>query len=87
MLDTRRGEILLGFYLRAGVWIGGLEILTSLGRRSGIYGSPTGGSGYVHRLLRIYLDRNKLLILPSGIHSCHREVTVLLDFLGLAVHG
>lgn len=45
MFDTRRGEILLGFYLRAGLWIDGLEILTSLGRRSGIYGNPKGGSG------------------------------------------
>lgn len=46
LFDTRRGEILLGFYLRAGLWIDGLEILTSLGRRSGIYGNPKGGSGH-----------------------------------------
>ncbi|KAL9096315.1 MAG: hypothetical protein Q9165_001312 [Trypethelium subeluteriae] len=46
-LDTRRGEILMGFYLRAGVWIDGLQILTSLGRKSEIYGNATGGSGYV----------------------------------------
>lgn len=50
MFDTRRGEILLGFYLRAGLWIDGLEILTSLGRRSGVYGNPNGGSGSVHPL-------------------------------------
>lgn len=47
VLDTRRGEILLGFYVRAGLWIDGIEILTSLGRKSGIYGNPAGGSGYV----------------------------------------
>lgn len=47
VLDTRRGEILLGFYVRAGLWIDGIEILTSLGRKSGIYGNATGGSGYV----------------------------------------
>ncbi|OQE41194.1 hypothetical protein PENCOP_c005G05730 [Penicillium coprophilum] len=46
VLDTRRGEILLGFYVRAGLWIDGIEILTSLGRKSGIYGNPTGGSGH-----------------------------------------
>ncbi|KAI9797986.1 MAG: hypothetical protein M1833_005042 [Piccolia ochrophora] len=45
-LDTRRGETLMGFYLRAGQWIDGLEILTSLGRRSGVFGNPTGGSGH-----------------------------------------
>lgn len=45
--DTRRGEILLGFYVRAGHWIDAIEVLTSLGRKSGVFGSATGGSGYV----------------------------------------
>lgn len=35
----------MGFNLRSGLWIDGIEILTSLGRRSGMYGNPTGGSG------------------------------------------
>ena len=47
VLDTRRGEILLGFYVRAGLWIDGIEILTSLGRKSGVYGNAAGGTGYV----------------------------------------
>ncbi|CAG7989230.1 unnamed protein product [Penicillium olsonii] len=46
ILDTRRGEILLGFYVRAGQWIDGIEILTSLGRKSGVYGNASGGSGH-----------------------------------------
>ncbi|OJJ51603.1 hypothetical protein ASPZODRAFT_54679 [Penicilliopsis zonata CBS 506.65] len=46
VFDTRRGEILLGFYVRAGLWIDGIEILTSLGRKSGVYGNATGGSGH-----------------------------------------
>ncbi|KAL2809811.1 putative peptidase family-domain-containing protein [Aspergillus granulosus] len=46
VLDTRRGEILLGFYVRAGHWIDAIEILTSLGRKSGVFGNATGGSGY-----------------------------------------
>ncbi|EXJ67168.1 uncharacterized protein A1O5_09815 [Cladophialophora psammophila CBS 110553] len=46
VLDTRRGETILGFYLRAGLWIDGIEILTSTGRRSGIFGNATGGSGH-----------------------------------------
>ncbi|KAI9367129.1 putative peptidase family-domain-containing protein [Aspergillus egyptiacus] len=45
-LDTRRGEILLGFYVRAGHWIDAIEILTSLGRKSGVFGNANGGSGY-----------------------------------------
>ena len=44
-LDIRRGETITGFYLRAGLWIDGIQILTSLGRKSEIFGNPTGGSG------------------------------------------
>ena len=50
-LDTRKGELLLGFSLRAGLWIDGLQILTSLGRKSEWYGNPNGGSGYVWIIL------------------------------------
>ena len=45
MLDTRRGELLMGFALRVGLWIDGLQILTSLGRKSDWFGNPNGGSG------------------------------------------
>ena len=44
-LDTRKGEILSGFFVRAGVWVDGIEILTTLGRRSGFFGNAAGGSG------------------------------------------
>lgn len=46
-LDTRRGELLMGFALRAGLWIDGLQILTTLGRKSEWFGNSHGGSGYV----------------------------------------
>ncbi|OAL54829.1 zinc metallo protein-like proteinase [Pyrenochaeta sp. DS3sAY3a] len=45
-LDTRKGELLLGFSLRAGLWIDGIQILTSLGRKSDWFGNATGGSGH-----------------------------------------
>ncbi|KAJ9647144.1 hypothetical protein H2199_002130 [Coniosporium tulheliwenetii] len=45
-LDTRKGETVMGFHLRAGLWIDGLQILTTLGRRSEIFGNPTGGSAH-----------------------------------------
>jgi hypothetical protein len=45
VLDIRKGELLLGFALRAGLWIDGLQILTSLGRKSAMFGNATGGSG------------------------------------------
>jgi len=45
LLDTRKGELLLGFALRAGLWIDGIQILTSLGRKSEWFGNPHGGSG------------------------------------------
>jgi hypothetical protein len=47
-LDTRRGETLMGFYIRAGRWIDGLQIISSdpTGiKRSPIFGNPTGGTG------------------------------------------
>ncbi|CAG8972904.1 hypothetical protein HYALB_00001324 [Hymenoscyphus albidus] len=44
-LDTRRGEYITGFYVRSGVWVDGIAIMTSLGRKSAVFGNPTGGSG------------------------------------------
>lgn len=44
-LDTRKGELLLGFAVRAGLWIDGIQILTSLGRKSEWFGNQDGGSG------------------------------------------
>lgn len=44
-LDTRRGEYITGFYVRSGFWIDGVQILTSLGRKSPIFGNAIGGSG------------------------------------------
>lgn len=44
-LDVRRGEYISGFYVRSGFWIDGIQILTSLGRRSPVYGDAHGGSG------------------------------------------
>ena len=43
--DTRKSEMLLGFYVRAGLWIDGIQILTNLGRKSEIFGNANGGSG------------------------------------------
>lgn len=44
-LNTRKGEIVIGFNLRAGLWIDGIQVLTSLGRRSEMFGNVNGGSG------------------------------------------
>jgi hypothetical protein len=44
-LDTKRAETVIGFYLRAGLWIDGIQVLTSTGRRSEVFGNATGGSG------------------------------------------
>ncbi|CAK7262891.1 hypothetical protein SEPCBS57363_000276 [Sporothrix epigloea] len=45
-MDVRRGEYISGFNVRCGVWIDGIQILTSLGRRSTMYGNAHGGSGH-----------------------------------------
>ena len=71
-IDTRRGEILLGFYLRAGVWIDGVEILTSLGRRSGVFGNPRGGSGSAYSP---FLHFPSLTLGRLGTRSYHRADT------------
>jgi len=44
-LDTRRGEVITGFYVRSGFWIDGIAIMTSLGRKSPVYGQQS-GSGH-----------------------------------------
>ena len=44
-LDTKMAETVIGFYVRAGLWIDGVQILTSTGRRSEVFGNATGGSG------------------------------------------
>ena len=44
-LDIKKAETVIGFYVRAGFWIDGIQILTSTGRRSQIFGNATGGSG------------------------------------------
>jgi hypothetical protein len=44
-IDTRRGEILMGFHLKFGAVVEGIEILTSLGRKSGVFGRATNGQG------------------------------------------
>ncbi|KAH6614746.1 putative peptidase family-domain-containing protein [Chaetomium sp. MPI-SDFR-AT-0129] len=46
-MDVRRGEYISGFFVRSGFWIDGIQLLTSLGRRSPLYGNPYGGDSYV----------------------------------------
>lgn len=79
--DTRRGEILLGFYLRAGLWIDGIEILTSLGRRSGVYGNARGGSGCVTSasFLSLLPERADNLLRIDTLY-CHLGGTALQVF-------
>lgn len=45
-LDVRRGEYITGLFVRAGFWIDGVQILTSAGRRSPVYGNAHGGEGH-----------------------------------------
>jgi hypothetical protein len=45
-LDVRRGEYISGFLVRSGFWIDGIQILTSLGRRSPMFGNAQGGDAH-----------------------------------------
>jgi hypothetical protein len=42
--DLRRGEYITGFFVKSGFWIDAVQVLTSLGRRSPLYGNAHGGS-------------------------------------------
>jgi hypothetical protein len=64
-LDVRKGELVMGFALRAGLWIDGLQILTTLGRKSEWFGNAHGGSGYVlsgtiHLRIRLMFSGTRL---------------------------
>lgn len=56
-VDTRRGEYITGFYVRSGLWLDGIAIMTSLGRKSQVFGNPVGGSGlvFIHPLLIVMM--------------------------------
>jgi hypothetical protein len=41
--DIRKGEYITGFFVRSGFWIDAIQVLTSLGRRSPLFGNPSGG--------------------------------------------
>ncbi|KAH6982824.1 putative peptidase family-domain-containing protein [Ilyonectria sp. MPI-CAGE-AT-0026] len=44
--DVRRGEYISGFLVRSGFWIDGVQILTSLGRKSPLFGNAHGGEAH-----------------------------------------
>ncbi|KAL2163709.1 hypothetical protein VTH06DRAFT_5767 [Thermothelomyces fergusii] len=56
-MDIRRGEYITGFFVRSGFWIDAIQILTSLGRRSPLFGNPHGGDPHT-------------LIPPRGYNVC-----------------
>ncbi|KAI0474980.1 putative peptidase family-domain-containing protein [Xylariaceae sp. FL0804] len=43
-LDVRRSENITGFFVRSGAWIDAIQVWTSLGRKSPLYGNVHGGS-------------------------------------------
>ncbi|KAI0121657.1 putative peptidase family-domain-containing protein [Xylariales sp. AK1849] len=56
-MDVRRGEFVAGFVVRSGFWIDAIQVLTSLGRKSPVYGNAHGGSPHT-------------LIPPKGFTVC-----------------
>ncbi|RMY75826.1 hypothetical protein D0863_02340 [Hortaea werneckii] len=73
-MDTRKGELVVGFYLRAGAWVDGVQILTNTGRKSEVFGNASGGSGHT-------------LIPPRGysIAGVYGSVGPWLDGFGLII--
>ncbi|OAR05887.1 hypothetical protein LLEC1_05431 [Akanthomyces lecanii] len=62
--DLRRGEYLSGFTVKGGSTIHGIQLLTSLGRKSCVFGNPYGGSS--HTLIP---PRGYTICGVSGTHS------------------
>ncbi|KAL2263118.1 hypothetical protein VTK26DRAFT_8139 [Humicola hyalothermophila] len=56
-MDIRRGEYITGFFVRSGFWIDAIQVLTSLGRRSPLYGNAHGGDPHT-------------LLPPRGFNIC-----------------
>ncbi|WEW55182.1 hypothetical protein PRK78_000611 [Emydomyces testavorans] len=46
VLDTRKGELLTGFYVRAAQKVEGIGIITNMGKINGVFGNATAGTGY-----------------------------------------
>ena len=70
--DVRRGEYLSGLLVRAGFWIDGVQILSSLGRKSPMFGNAHGGSAYVYPCLPCCLVKQMTLLMPS--HHSHNVI-------------
>ncbi|CAJ2508565.1 Uu.00g135910.m01.CDS01 [Anthostomella pinea] len=56
-MDIPRGENITGFYVRSGFWIDAIQVWTSLGRKSPVYGNVNGGSPHT-------------LLPPPGFRVC-----------------
>ncbi|KAJ1325566.1 putative peptidase family [Microdochium nivale] len=56
-MDVRRGEYITGFFVRSGAWIDAIQVFTSMGRKSPIYGNANGGSA-------------RTLLAPRGYTVC-----------------
>ncbi|KAI1117764.1 metallopeptidase [Nemania sp. NC0429] len=57
IMDVRNAEVIIGFAVRAGSWIDAIQIITSMSRKSNLYGNTDGGS--LHTLL-----------VPNGFKIC-----------------
>ncbi|KAJ4291540.1 hypothetical protein N0V88_006137 [Collariella sp. IMI 366227] len=76
--DIRRGEYITGFFVRSGTFIDAIQVLTSLGRRSPLFGNPHGGEPLMWgllagRILRYYHEMKQ--------HATHGDATRLLLLL------
>ncbi|KAI9738170.1 MAG: hypothetical protein M1834_008668 [Cirrosporium novae-zelandiae] len=54
-LNTRKAEVLSGFFIRATDRIDAIQLLTSYGRRSGVFGNAVAGTGYTLVAPRMYM--------------------------------
>ncbi|EGE84590.1 zinc metalloproteinase [Blastomyces dermatitidis ER-3] len=74
VFDTRRGEILMGFYVKMGRQIDGIGLITNLSRKSAVFGNGNGRAGHTLIPPRGY----SIAGISGSVASCIEELSLII---------
>ncbi|EEH44689.2 uncharacterized protein PADG_00978 [Paracoccidioides brasiliensis Pb18] len=74
VFDTRRGEILMGFYVKAALEIDGIGIITNLSRKSELFGNGSGKNSHTLIPPRGY----SIAGISGSVASCIEEFSLII---------
>ncbi|KAG5301430.1 zinc metalloproteinase [Histoplasma ohiense] len=74
VFDTRRGEILMGFYVKTSQEIDGIGIITNLSRRSAVFGNSNARAGHTLIPPRGY----SIAGISGSVASCIEEISLII---------